>query len=235
MDRGYSNRGQFINQLDDWDDKRHPSSNRSKGDGILGAPPPFLYREEKSRDPYDRNEHDDRMRHDDREFSRRPAYSKSYDQLESDYHEPLQGDLEDDFLYNKNDDRERKISHSDGLSPDVKQLMNSLGLSKGDMEELSRLPDCELSVNNLMHAIGELRRKKSVSGSDRKISSFDRERGNRHSRRGEGDYYDPEEPTDLNDRYSPPKQSKSPTRVADAFSNFQEKWYDQTRDKKVRV
>lgn len=124
-------------------------------------------------------------------------------------------------------DRDRR-SPVARLAPEVQQLMQNLGLSKADMEELSRLPESELSAGNLARAIRDLRsRKANAQPHDRRAVIMRQEqRGQRSSPK---DMYDPSEPTDEEQgRYEDDSYHEHPREHEgrdDAFQTFEQKWY----------
>lgn len=98
--------------------------------------------------------------------------------------------------------------------PKTRRLMENFGLTGNDLKELSRLPDHELSSENFLHVIKDIKeRKKANSQSNSRQSVPERYEMERDPS------YRPYEDTP---RFEDGRGEE------DAFSSFQEKWYSES-------
>nr|XP_039248227.1 uncharacterized protein LOC120326044 isoform X1 [Styela clava] len=166
------------------------------------------------------------------EYEQRQSYSDSHESEFSSYNQRQRSEERKQIIKQESRSSER-------LTPEVRRIMTTLGLTKGDMELLSRLPDDELSTSNLANLIQSIQNKKSRPTTQEqkhdlrqvihRASSHDNVQ---HSFKSEyrasspDDLYDPSEPTE---DVFPHRGQSGPymkrERSPDAFSSFEQKWY----------
>lgn len=177
--------------------------------GLLGSAPP--YARQKGREP---------------PRERQQSYSESRE-----------------FSYNSQNEyegsaEEGELSHAytANISSEVKQLISNLGLSKSDLEQLSDLPERELTANNFARVIRDLRNTKAQQQNEREIEEGFNSLPDRREisyrpkpirQRSFSDHYEDDQSKEYEDGYNEEDEEDNGENehIDDAFTSFQEKWY----------